>query len=65
MRKPKTLTPKELADRWNVHEGTIRNWRWQGKGPSYLKIGEGLRGRVVYKLTDVQSYEKKFNLSLV
>ena len=64
MSKSKTLTAKDLAKRWNVHEGTIKNWRWQNKGPKYYKIGEGIKARVIYKLKDVIAYEKKFNLAI-
>lgn len=63
MRK-KLLSTKELAKRWDVHEGTIKNWRSQGKGPKFYKIGEGEKSRVRYKLEDIKSYEKKFNLAI-
>jgi hypothetical protein len=28
-------------------------WRWQGRGPRYLKIG----GRVVYRVSDIEAFE--------
>jgi hypothetical protein len=65
MKKSQLITPKELAKRWKVHEGTIRNWRWQGRGPDYIRVGEGKRGKIVYKLSVVKSFEKRFNLSLI
>jgi hypothetical protein len=42
-----------LADRWLISPRTLEQWRWQGKGPRYLKIG----GRVVYRVTDVEAFE--------
>lgn len=44
---------KGLAERWLISPRTLEQWRWQGKGPKYLKIG----GRVVYRLQDVEHYE--------
>ena len=47
------LDQKALAARWLISERTLEQWRWQGKGPRYLKIG----ARVVYRLADVEAYE--------
>lgn len=47
------LDQKSLADRWQISPRTLEQWRWQGKGPRYLKIG----GRVVYRLLDVEAFE--------
>jgi hypothetical protein len=47
------LDQKGLADRWLISPRTLEQWRWQGKGPRYLKIG----GRVVYRLADVEAFE--------
>jgi len=44
---------KGLAARWLISPRTLEQWRWQGKGPKYLKIG----GRVVYRLQDVEQFE--------
>jgi hypothetical protein len=49
------LTSKELAKRWSVTSYTIRFWRITGKGPEFLK----LNGRVVYKIEEVELFEKK------
>lgn len=49
----KLLTPKNLADRWNMKPKTLKDWRWQGRGPKFIKIG----GRVLYRLMDVEDYE--------
>lgn len=50
------LTPKELALRWKgtITEKTLANWRSQGDGPTYTKIG----GRVMYRVVDVLKWEE-------
>jgi hypothetical protein len=47
------LDQKRLAQRWLISPRTLEQWRWQGRGPRYLKIG----GRVVYRLADVEAFE--------
>lgn len=49
------LNQIELAARWNISHRTLERWRWSGEGPRYIKIG----GRVVYRLEDVEDYEKE------
>ena len=49
------LGQKQLADRWLISPRTLEQWRWQGKGPKYLKIG----AKVVYRLEDVESFESE------
>lgn len=51
------LTPKELAQRWKMSVETLSNWRVRGVGPVFVKMGSGSRGRVLYRLTDVEAYE--------
>jgi hypothetical protein len=46
---------EQLARRWNISPRTLERWRWQRKGPPYLRIG----GRVVYRLDDVEAFEAK------
>jgi hypothetical protein len=53
------LRQKQLADRWLMSPRTLEQWRWQGKGPKYLKIG----AMVVYRLEDVEAFEAE-NLHL-
>jgi hypothetical protein len=49
------LRPKDLCARWDgvVTPGTLINWRVQGKGPRYSKIGRN----VIYALEDIKTYE--------
>lgn len=47
------LTSEELAARWDVKESTVGQWRWFGKGPSYLKLGT----LVLYRIKDIEKFE--------
>jgi hypothetical protein len=49
------IRPQQLADRWLLNVTTLDRWRSEGKGPPYLK----LRGRVLYRLADVDAYEAR------
>ena len=48
------LNQIQLSRRWTLSPRTLERWRWLKAGPPYLKIG----GRVVYRLEDVEDYEK-------
>ena len=45
------LNQKGLAERWQMSPRTLEQWRWQGRGPRYLKIG----GRIIYRLEDIDA----------
>ena len=49
------LTPQALAERWELETTTLTQWRWNGRGPKFLKIGR----RVFYRLNDVLCFEEK------
>ena len=38
---------------------TLANWRHHSKGPAYLKLSPGPRGRVGYLLEDLQDFREK------
>lgn len=44
--------PLEVAAYLQVEEPTLRNWRYLGRGPKWVKVG----GRVRYRWTDVEAY---------
>lgn len=48
----KFLNEKELAKILNIKPETLRNWRWDGKGPIYIKLGSNVR----YRMSDVQDF---------
>jgi predicted DNA-binding transcriptional regulator AlpA len=39
----KTLTDQDVADISGVSVQTIRRWRYQGRGPRFLRIGQTAR----------------------
>ena len=45
---------KQLANRWDVSEGTLERWRSEGIGAVFLK----LKGQVRYRLVDIEAYEE-------
>lgn len=49
------ISAAALSGRWSVSARTLANWRWQGTGCKYLKLGR----RVVYRLTDVVEFERQ------
>lgn len=51
----KHLSQRELSERWTIAETTLERWRSMGIGPVYVK----LPGRVVYRITDVEAYERR------
>lgn len=53
------LTPVELAQRWRMTVGALSNWRVKGRGPAFIKMGEGRNTKVLYRLNDVEAYEAK------
>ena len=48
------LNQIELSRRWSLSHRTLERWRWEKRGPVYLKIG----GRVAYRLEDVEAFER-------
>jgi len=52
------LTTAQLAERWQMDEKTLSNWRQQGRGPKYIKLGEGRTANVRYRLEDIEAFEK-------
>ncbi len=50
------LTTVELAEMLNITKSALLGWRRLGRGPSWIKFGEGVRGAVRYKLSDVEEW---------
>ncbi len=51
-------TPKEVVERLRVGDGTLRRWRSEGKGPPFVKIGDGQSGRVRYPIKEFHEWER-------
>jgi hypothetical protein len=45
-------TPARAADILCVAAATLRKWRWEGKGPRYVKIGR----KVAYRIADINAF---------
>jgi excisionase family DNA binding protein len=56
MTAPKTrhLTTEELAERLGVSVTTVRDWRRDGRGPAYIRVGSVIR----YRETDIDKWER-------
>jgi len=44
--------PEGVSDFLKVPEGTLANWRYQGKGPRFIKVGRHVR----YRRSDVEAW---------
>jgi len=58
-RDGKLLTTDELAQRLGMDSGSLENWRNAGKGPIFIKMGQGNSAPVRYRLCDIEAWEKK------
>ena len=50
------MTVEQLVERYQgeVTPKTLANWRSEGRGPVFVKIG----GKVLYDLSDVEAWER-------
>lgn len=48
----KFLNEIQLSELIQIKPSTLRKWRWEGKGPKFIKIGH----RVMYSMLDITSY---------
>lgn len=48
----KLLTLSQVAERYNIHENSLRYWRAQGIGPKSARIGR----RVMYRAGEVERW---------
>jgi len=46
------LTPEQVGAYLDVPLGTLANWRYQGRGPTYLRVGRHVR----YRAQDVTEW---------
>jgi hypothetical protein len=49
------LTSKQLAERYNMHPNSVADWRVDGYGPKFLKLGKN----VLYPVVEVEKWEKE------
>jgi excisionase family DNA binding protein len=48
----KLITEAQAAERLGMKPSTLRRWRWEGRGPGFIKIGH----RVRYRESEVESF---------
>ena len=53
------ITPAQLAIRWGLSLHTLSQWRANNSGPAYLRLGDGERPRIRYRMSDVIAYERE------
>lgn len=49
------LTSIDLAKRWMMPDKTLSQWRWNGRGPKFTKIGR----HILYKIEDIEKFEEE------
>lgn len=50
------LTEKEAAKLLSLNPGTLRSWRCEGRGPSYVRLGTRA---IRYSLTAIQEWVQR------
>ena len=54
------LTTEELATRWRMSPGGIKNLRNSGQPhPKFVKLGDGQNAPVRYRLDEIEKFEAK------
>ena len=53
------ITPAQLGIRWGLSLHTLSQWRVNNSGPSYLRLGDGERPRIRYRMSDILAYERR------
>lgn len=53
-------SPSRTAEILCVATATLRKWRWEGNGPSYVKIGR----KIAYRQIDINNFiESRIRIS--
>lgn len=50
------LTPAETAPIVKLSVSTLKDKRWKGTGPRYIKLSPGRGGRIRYRRRDVEQW---------
>lgn len=53
------LTPAEIAPLVKLSVSTLKDKRWKGTGPRFIKLSPGRGGRIRYRRRDVQIWLDK------
>jgi predicted site-specific integrase-resolvase len=49
------LTPDQVAERYQISPDSLKEWRYKGRGPKYVRIGK----RVRYREADLERWERE------
>lgn len=52
------LTTHQAAAILKISSSTLTNWRWKGRGPTFVKTRATKRGRVLYRLSDLHVWQR-------
>lgn len=50
------LTPSEAAQITKLSVSTLKDKRWKGTGPAYIKLSPGRGGRIRYRRRELESW---------
>lgn len=50
------LTPAEVEQVYGLKTTTLRQWRYEGRGPNYVKTDPGRSGLVMYRRRDIDTW---------
>lgn len=50
------LTPREAGELMRVSPGSLANWRYEGRGPVFIRLGDGPKPPIRYRLSDVRRF---------
>lgn len=53
------MHPRDVAKRYNMTPESLSNWRREGKGPKFVRLGNGKSPRVMYRVKDVVAWEEQ------
>jgi hypothetical protein len=53
---PRLLTTSEVAKMLRVSERTLEDWRTRERGPSYFRLGNAGRSKVLYELHQILAW---------
>lgn len=50
------LSSKQVHAEYGFSQSTLKNWRWMGLGPDYIKTAPGRTGRVLYRRSAIEKW---------
>ena len=55
----KPLNTAAAARDCGVHPNTMKQWRFEGKGPRFIKLGTSKQAKVVYDPADIEAWKRE------